>query len=256
MIFFKWLDKISFLNIRIWDFSVNSLVRNYGIAFISRVIIRHPFKTIAGIRKYQQLNKNEELSDKIILVNPQYPEICINKNKSIIGAGFCLKPLKPECISGRANHDCKFFEYNLHLQKDKLPLCCKDCMIKKIGLMALNAKSNFYIMTSAKDILYDIIQPAVERGKYLKGLFCMCKYSFEPFKIALLISGIKGCLYSFETGDCKDYKTWHRADIGIKDEQTTLSNTFIRSAENSLSLNSSNRNIKFKKTGNIFYSYD
>ncbi len=255
MIFFKCLDKIRFLNIRVWDFSINSLVRDYGVAFISRVIIRHPFKTITGIKNYQKLNKTKESTYKI-LINPQHPEKCIDNHKSITGAGFCLKPLKPECISGRANHNCIYFENNLYLQKNTKPLCCRDCMIKKIGLIALYAKSSFYIMTSAKDILYDIIQPAVKTGKYLKGLFCMCKYSFEPFKIALLISGIEGCLCSFETGDCKDYKTWHRADIGIKDEQTTLSNTFIRSVENILSLTSSNRNIKFKKVGNIFYPYD
>ncbi len=255
MIFFKFLDKIRFLNIRVWDFSIQSLVRNYGIEFISRVIIKHPVKTISGIKKYQKLTKTEELSDKI-MINPQHSGKCTGKNKSITGAGFCLKPLKPECISGRANHDCKFLEQNLHLQKNNEPLCCRDCMIKKTGLMALYGKSSFYIMTSAKDILYDIIQPAVDKGKYLRGLFYMCKYSFEPFKIALLISGIEACLFSFETGDCKDYKTWLRADIGIKDEQTTLGNTFISSIENILSLTSSNRNIKFKKVGNIFYPYD
>ena len=255
MIFFKCLDKIRFLNIRVWDFSMNSLVRNYGIEFISRVIIKHPVKTITGIKKYQKFNKTKELSDTI-LVNPKHSEKCIGKHKSITGAGFCLKPLNPECISGRANHNCGFFEYNLHLQKNTEPLCCKGCMIKKIGLLALYAKSSFYIMTSANDILYDIIQPSVETGKYLKGLFCMCKYSFEPFKIALLISGIEACLYSFESGDCRDYKTWLKADTGIKDEQTTLSNTFIKSVENILSLTSSDRNIKFKKVGNIFYPYD
>jgi hypothetical protein len=255
MVFFKLLDKTGFLNIRVWDFSIKSLVRNYGMAFISGIIIRHPFRTITGIKKYQILNKTGEFAGKI-LVEPEHPGKCIDKHKSVTGAGFCLKPLDPGCISGRANHDCIFFENNLHLKKNHEPLCCRECMIKKIGLMALYKRSSFYIMTSAKDILYDIFQPSVETGKYSKGLFFMCKYSFEPFKIALLISGIQACLYPFETGDCKDYKAWLKADTGIKDEQTTLSNTFNRIIDSILSVTSSKSNIKFKKTGNIFYPYD
>jgi hypothetical protein len=255
MIFFKFLDKIRFLNIRLWDFSLNSLVRNYGMAFIYRVIVRHPLKTIAGIRKYQKLNKTGESSGKI-LVEPNHPEKCIDDNKSITGVGFCLKPVSPECISGRANHDCRFFEHNLHLRRNAEPLCCRDCMIKKTGLLSLRTGSSFYIMTSAKDILYDIILPSLETDKYLKGLFCMCKYSFEPFKTALLISGIEACMFSFESGDCRDYKTWLRADKGIKNEQTILSNKFTRSLEKNLSLTSATRNTKFKKAGNIFYPYD
>ena len=126
MFFFKFLDKIRFLNIRVWDFSINSLIRNYGIAFIYRVIIKHPVKTITGIKKYQKINKTKELSDKI-MINPQHSEKCIGKDKSITGVGFCLKPLKPECISGRANHDCKFFEHNLHLKKK-----CRTIVLQRL----------------------------------------------------------------------------------------------------------------------------
>lgn len=254
MIFFKFLDKIRFLNIGIWDFSIKSLVRYYGLAFFSRIIVRHPFKSIKGLRKYQKYNRGE-LSGKL-LIGPQHPEKCIDNNKSVTGVGFCLKPVSPECISGRANHDCRFFELNLHLKNNTEPLCCRECTIKKTGLLALYKGSSFYIMTSAKDILHDIFLPSVKKGKYLKGLFCMCKYSFEPFKTALLISGIEACLFSFESGDCRDYKTWLRADKGIKDEQTTLSNTFVQSLENILSLTSADRNLKFRKSGNIFYPYD
>ncbi len=255
MIFFKFLDKIGFLNIRVWDFSIKSLVRNYGMAFILQVIIRHPFRTITGIKKYQKLKKSREYAGKI-LIEPEHPGKCIDKQKSVTGAGFCLKPIEPECISGRANHNCIFFEDNLHLENNPEPLCCTECMIKKIGLMALYKGSSFYIMTSAKDILYDIFQPSVETGKYSKGLFFMCKYSFEPFKIALLISGIQACLYPFETGDCKEYKTWLKADTGIKDERTTLSKSFNRTINSILSVTSSKTNIKFKKTGNIYCPYD
>ncbi len=255
MIFFRLLDKIGFLNIRVWEFSMKSLLRNYGMAFILRVVIRHPLRTITGIKKYRKLNKTGKFPGKIP-VEPKHPGKCIDRQKSVTGAGFCLKPLDPECISGRANHDCVFLEHNLHLEKNHEPLCCRECMIKKIGLMALCTGSSFYIMTSAKDILFDIFQPSVETGQYKKGLFFMCKYSFEPFKIALLISGIQACLYPFETGDCKDYKTWLKADTGIKNEQTTLSKSFNRTIESILSVTSSASIIKFVKTGNIFYPYD
>ncbi|UCH13103.1 MAG: hypothetical protein JSV22_08285 [Bacteroidales bacterium] len=251
MIFFKWLDKIRFLNIRVWDFSLKSLIRYYGIAFIFQIILKHPVKTITGIKKYQKLTKNKKSAGRI-LVNPLQAEKCTDQYKSVTGAGFCLKPLKPECISGRANHDCRYFENHFYLRDNTEPLCCKDCMIKKIGLMALSAKSSFYIMTSAKDILFDIIQPSVRSEKFQKGLFYMCNYSFEPFKIALSISGIDACLYSFDAGDCKDYKSWLRADIGIKNEQTTLHKTVKRSIESNLSVSSTFGNTIFKKAGNIF----
>jgi len=255
MLFFKWLDKIAFLNIKVWDFSVNSLLRSYGIAFLFRVALRHPVKTITGIRKYQNLTSKNVLTDSASL-KKQSGKKHITDKKSITGVGFCLKPVEPLCISGRANHSCKFFESDLYLQNGNVPLCCRNCLIKKIGLWVLSSKSSFYIMTSAKDILYDMIIPSVKSEKFSKGLFCICKFSFEPFKIALSIAGIEAGLFSFESGDCRDYKTWLKADIGIKNEQTELSMKDIKLIEEKLSMAKEGNNYKFKKVENIFYAYD
>ena len=48
---------------------------------------------------------------------------------------------------------------------------------------------------------------------------------------------------------------WLQADIGIKNEQTTLHKTVIQLIENILSVTSTAGNTKFKKAGNIFYPY-
>lgn len=255
MLFFKWLDKKSFLNIKIWDFSVNSLFRDYGRAFLYRIVLKHPVKTITGIRKYQKLNSKKFISGKISS-DKQPVEMHVINSKSIIGVGFCLKPLDPLCISGRANHNCKYFESDLYLQKDKEPLCCKSCIIKKIGLWALSSGSSFYVMTSAMDILYDMIVPSIKSEKFSNGLFCICKFSFEPLKIAFLIAGIESNLFPFVSGDCREYKTWLKADIGIKNEQTVMNMRDINLIKNKLSMSEEGLNKKFIKEGNIFYPYD
>ena len=88
--------------------------------------------------------------------------------------------------------------------------------------MALKADAAFYIMTSAKDILFDLFTPALNEGRFSSGLFVLCRYSLEPFAVGLLASGIRGWLFPFERGDCADYKTWLLADRGVKDEQTAF----------------------------------
>jgi hypothetical protein len=77
-------------------------------------------------------------------------------------------------------------------------------------------------MTSARDILLDVFVPAVARGRFSSGAFALCGYSVRPFAVGLLASGIRGWLFPFANGDCRDYKTWLRADRGVKNEQTTF----------------------------------
>lgn len=78
-------------------------------------------------------------------------------------------------------------------------------------------------MTSARDILYDVFLPALKEKRFATGLFLLCRYSFLPYARGMMAVGIRGSLHPFATGDCREYRTWHRADVGIKDEQTAMS---------------------------------
>ena len=256
MIFFEWLDKINFLNIKTWNFSFHSILKDYGKEFFTRVILRHPKKTIKGLNKYRKLILHNETPEQIIS-SQEFFKKWKGGRDSIIGVGFCLKPLNPVCVSDRANHNCYFFEHNLHLQNYNIPDSCKNCTIKYIGLMSLLTGSSFYIMTSAKDILFDIFLPAIETQKFNKGLFGLCRYSFEPFKIGLLISGIDAYLFPYKSGDCQDYKTWLLADIGIKDDQTKFHSKDLDSIKKILTSSAEldSASFKFEKIGNIFYKF-
>lgn len=141
-----------------------------------------------------------------------------------MGLGYCLKPLDPLCISGRANHDCYYFENNLQNEEDNTPDCCQQCTIRYIGSRALASGSSLYIMTSARDILFDVFLPAMNSNFTQTAVFGLCHYSLEPFKMALHITDINATLFTFESGDCRDYSTWRKADKGIKLDQTKLKN--------------------------------
>ena len=249
MKFFEWLDEKQFLRMKIWDFSFRSLLREYGWNFLYQVMCKHPIRTSRGLKKYRKMDTCAAGA------TAENQQIWHGGEQSIVGVGFCLKPLTPECISGRSNHDCYFFENNLHLQEKPIPLCCRSCSIKRIGILASANGSNFYIMTSARDILYDMFLPALQSGRFTHGLYTLCRYSFEPFKIALCISGIQGNLYPFEKGDCRDYPTWLRADVGIKDEQTAITDHDFLSIEEQLSQTAEKKAITagYHKKGNIFF---
>jgi hypothetical protein len=127
-------------------------------------------------------------------------------------------------------------------------------LIREIGLGALSSKSDFYIMTSAKDILSDLFLPALDSNTYTTALLSLCHYSFEPFKIASFISGIDVFLFPFEKGDCEDYKTWRQADKGIKETQTQLRDCDQDKIKTLLenSTHKPETGLKFTKKGNIF----
>ena len=98
---------------------------------------------------------------------------------------------------------------NLHRSEEsELPAACRSCAIREIGALALRAGAACYVMTSAKDILLD--------------LFVLCRYSLRPFAVGLLAGGVRGWMFPFEKGDCRDYRTWLQADRGIKEERTEI----------------------------------
>jgi hypothetical protein len=82
-------------------------------------------------------------------------------------------------------------------------------------------------MTSARDILDDVYVPALEHRRFATGSFMLCRYSFKPFAVGLLASGIRARLLPLESGDCRDYRTWLLADRGIKEERTTVGRAAI-----------------------------
>ncbi|HOL94222.1 MAG TPA: hypothetical protein PLH79_07750 [bacterium] len=231
----EWFDAVHFLNIRIWDFSFRSLRREYGRDFIKSVLLRHPVRTWRGIQYYQHSEidapADENSPGEGLPVFHQATDGNADdrgRGKPVLGVGFCLKSLNPPCVSGRSNHDCYFLEQNLHRRPDphrasrEIPASCQACVIKEIGLLSLSAGYVFYIMTSARDILHDLILPSLKTNQFTQGLFVICRYSFEPFRMALAIAGIRARLFSYDQNDCRDYASWLRADNGNKEEQTSI----------------------------------
>lgn len=249
MKFFEWLDSIQFLQMRTWDFSFRSLLREYGRDFIQKVMLRHPIQTARGILHYRRLQ-----SGKISQEQPEF-HLRQNRGKSVVGVGFCLKPLTPPCASGRGNHNCVYFEQNLFLTPNAIPLCCELCTIKEIGVLSLAAGHAFYIMTSARDILYDLLLPSLEKKHFSEGIFALCRYSFDPFQIALCIAGVQGKLFPYEKNDCQDYPTWLLADVGIKEKQTEIDPANQQAIQRLLIQNSAAPALLrgAQKRGNIFY---
>ena len=65
MKYFEWLDKVRFLNIRLWDFGFHSLFREYGRDFVTNVVLPHPLKTLSGIREYRKLIAQDDSADHL-----------------------------------------------------------------------------------------------------------------------------------------------------------------------------------------------
>ena len=191
-------------------FSLRSLFTEYGAGFLTRVIVRYPLRTWRGLRRFRASERRET------------PFAFSGGPDSLVGLRFCLKPTDPPCLSGRANHECRYFEEAMHRDPVPLPACCEDCQIRLIGERALEAGSDLYIMTSAQDILRDVLMPALEGRRFDRALLALCRYSFRPFRLALHIVGIEARLFAYQDGDCRSYRDWRRADKGFKDERTRL----------------------------------
>ena len=97
----------------LWIFGLRSLVTEYGLAFVTRILLRHPLRSLRGLRRYLRGEGAAELG-----------EAHGGEAPGLVGVGFCLKPLDPPCASGRANHDCLYFERRLHDEEHAVPSCC------------------------------------------------------------------------------------------------------------------------------------
>jgi hypothetical protein len=228
-------------------FCLQSLFREYGWQFFWRVALPHPVRTAKAVIGAS----THDFSGDMTALSPDG----FGGARSIVGLGFCLKPINPPCPSGRSNHDCDYLENLLGSEAKEIPASCQHCAIREIGTKTLRAGAAFYIMTSARDILFDLFSPALHGGRFASGLFLLCRYSLRPFAVGLLASGIRGWLFSFEKGDCRDYRTWLQADRGVKDEQTGI-NELNRKAIGELLGEAAREPLsakQFKRRGNILY---
>lgn len=223
------LDDSAFLGFKIWEFSLRSLGRRYGLTFLSRVILRHPLKAMAGMSKYRRLvQADAEPSDVTVLFEGAEEELARRLYTAgtdlLVAVGFCQKPMAPVCPAGRPNHDCLFLE-ELDLSEGTEPLyeACHQCDVRTIGVRALLAGANMHIMTSALDIARDVMIPSVEHQLFRSAVLCLCPYSVQAIALPLLVCGIEGVLVGYNSGNCSDYGQWLQADRGFKDELTTLS---------------------------------
>lgn len=233
-----------------WMFCLHSLFREYGWSFLTRMALPHPIRTARAILKSGTLDYSGEMT-----ATHGAADWSIGGEKSLVGVGFCMKPIEPACPSGRFNHDCLYLEKFLPSGGREMPKPCRECAVREFGQAALRAGAEFYIMTSAKEILLDVYEPALADGRFRTGLFVICRYSFRPFGMGLLASGINGRMYAFEQGDCRDYQTWVRADCGEKDERTQICDASNRQIREILEKASREQTDfpQFERRGNILY---
>jgi len=259
--FFDMLDKKSFLHFHVWEFAYRSFFKEYARIFFLKAMLKHPLKAIGGLLGYQRFIKAQEnlfsRYKKSLMVPDEEAfknRIREQKESPLLGLGFCLKPYEPNdpsrsCPSGRANHDC------LYLETGRTQNICLGCAIYGLAKESLNSGWSVYIMTSAKDIATDFLLPQIDRDQFPAAVLLLCPYSVQAILPSLFICGIDSCLAAYDSGYCQDYQEWRRADLGSKEDRTSLSR---ESMEKLLSLigrsytfASSSR--AFKREGNIFY---
>lgn len=229
-------------------FCGRSLFREYGWQFFRRIALPHPLKTARAVRAAAALDVSGGP------VEVPGPAAAFGGARALVGVGFCLKPLDPPCPSGRFNHDCAFLENLRPGPTAEVPAPCRACAIRESGRLALRAGAAFYVMTSARDILCDVFAPALDHGTFAAGAFALCRYSLRPFAVGLRAAGVRGWMWPFASGDCRDYAAWRRADNGDKPDQTEFAaadrqsfRDFLRAAAQAAPP------ARFEKRGNVLH---
>ncbi len=175
----------------VWGFALRSVVSGYGWQFTRRVVLRHPWRTLNALRDAEGI---DAAGRGAVEVGGGTSTVRAGDPPTIVGAGFCLKPVDPPCPSGRFNHDCVCLERLAGADGAAVHAPCRSCAIRGIGTQSLQAGSAFYVMTSARDILDDVYVPALESRRFTTGLFVLCRYSFKPFAVGVLASGMSATL--------------------------------------------------------------
>lgn len=259
--FFENLDKKGFLHSHIWEFGYRSFFKEYARLFFLKAMLGHPRKTVKGLQKYRQFIKSHEtlfpLYQKALAVPDEETFIDrINQHDKspLLGLGFCLKPYDPEssarsCPSGRANHECQY------LESGKRQNVCFGCDIFKIAKNGLDKGCGIYIMTSAQDIAVDFLLPQIDSGSFSTAILLLCPYSVQAILPSLFICGLHACLFAYDSGYCKDYKEWRLADLGTKEDRTTLSEESLEKLFDLIGHSNSPQTPaqSFRRKGNIFF---
>ena len=116
-------------------FCIQSALREYGWRFFRHIAIKHPVKTL---RAFFSADKIDTDADIITICGSREKSVIKIQGKgSIVGVGFCMKPIEPLCPSGRFNHDCLYLESILPTGANEMPDCCRGCYIRMLGLMTL-----------------------------------------------------------------------------------------------------------------------
>jgi len=216
---FRRMDKARFLGFDVWEFSWRSLGCSYGRLFLRAVVLRHPLLTLAGARKYRRIvlpARQPDLSPVDVHSRGEFAGLP-PEEAWVVGLGFCEKPMDPPCPAGRFNHRCRLLEQE---QSAPAPEPCHECRIAHVAAQALAAGASVYIMTSAEDIARDLLLPSLRAGAYRTAVLSVCRYSLPPFTLAMAICGVRGWVFTYSSGDCRDFAAWSRADIGLKQERT------------------------------------
>jgi hypothetical protein len=265
----RQLDRRRFLGFPIWEFSLRSLPRLYGRIFLGDIVLRHPLRTLNGVLAYRRFEQRQREGDITHLHEGTEADLREGILKTdggfLVALGFCQKPLGPPgpgCPAGHFNHDCHILarddvlEVSHHARR--LPIPCRDCDIRAIGLAALHAGATVYIMTSAVDIAHHLFIPTLKNERFRYGLFLQCAYSIPAMILPLLICRIQSLLVGYSTGDCQDYAQFLRADEGTKEERTYLSPAaharildFLQDMA-SIRQASGQRHCRFRRDGPLF----
>ncbi|MDZ7260909.1 MAG: hypothetical protein ONB05_02155 [candidate division KSB1 bacterium] len=173
--FLHRLDQASFGGLKIWEFSIKSLIRQYGLIFLWEIVFKYPGRAIRGLFKYRRFIQERKDRDELVYVSEQPEGIWWqnwkkDRENRLVAVGFCQKlqptPENPSgCPSGRFNHDCVYLDSGNNGSKPFYS-ACKTCDVKRIGILALKTGANLYIMTSARDIARRILIPALRRRRY------------------------------------------------------------------------------------------
>ena len=259
--FFVYLDRINFLNFSAWDFIYRSALKEYGRFFFLRVLLPHPIKAFRGLLFYRKFcKKNKDIdawSYRFLFTSEEdvwLKKLTEQDSGPLVGLGFCLKPHMPgrkdlSCPSGRANHDCLFCETG------QTRAVCVECDIRRMATKSLERGFPVYIMTSAQDIARDILVPQVKSGEFPLSILLLCPYSVRVILLPLFICGMSSFLVAYGSGFCRDYEEWRKADLGEKEERTTLSQETQTKLEDFIERFPLNHEPArfFSKEGNVFF---